>query len=167
MMKLLPLDEAMLEKLLRDLDTGVRELCSNGTEAKGFLVPVLQHTLDFHRRVNSSPPWQSYLGIESPTNQLVGVCAFKSNPNAAGEVEIAYCTVPGLEGRGHATDMAKGLVEIAFESPAIRRVIAHTLPETNASGRVLQKAGLTNVGKVIDPEDGKVWRWEINCRKGG
>jgi ribosomal-protein-alanine N-acetyltransferase len=166
MMKLLLLDETLLQRLLRDPDAGVRELCSNGAEAKDFLGPVLQHTLDFHRRVNSSPPWQSYLGIEPPTNRLVGVCAFKGNPNAAGEVEIAYCTMPESEGRGHATDMARRLVEIAFASPTIRRVIAHTLPETNASGRVLQKVGLTHVGEVIDPEDGKVWRWEIIRREG-
>jgi RimJ/RimL family protein N-acetyltransferase len=91
----------------------------------------------------------------------VGISAFKGNPNEAGEVEISYGTVPGFEGRGYATGIARRLVEIAFGSPAIRRVVAHTLPEKNASGRVLQKVGLVNVGEVMDPEDGKVWRWEI------
>ena len=99
--------------------------------------------------------------MESEGKRVVGVCGFKGNPNAACEVEIAYGTVPGFEGRGYATDMAKALVEIAFGSPAVRRVIAHTLPETNASCRVLQKVGMRNVGEVMDPEDGKVWRWEI------
>jgi RimJ/RimL family protein N-acetyltransferase len=42
----------------------------------------------------------------------------------------------------------------------VRRAIAHTLPEANASGRVLAKCGLRFVGEVIDPEDGSVWRWE-------
>jgi len=163
MMKLLLLDEALLERLLQNLDGGLREICSNVAEVRSFLLPALQQTLDFHRRIASAPPWQSYLAVEAQTNQLVGTCAFKGNPNEAGEVEIAYCTVPEFEGRGYATEMAGGLVEIALGSPAVRRVIAHTLSEINASGRVLQKAGLTKVGEVLDPEDGKVWRWELSC----
>jgi RimJ/RimL family protein N-acetyltransferase len=79
-------------------------------------------------------------------------------------VEIAYSTVPGFEGLGVATEMAAELARIALQSPAVRCVIAHTLPEENASGRVLQKVGMTKVGEVIDPEDGKVWRWEMKRR---
>jgi ribosomal-protein-alanine N-acetyltransferase len=162
MIRLLPVDISMLEGLVRDLDLGLRALISNGPEVKAFLQPALVQSLDFHRRVGSTGPWQSYFAIESPENRLVGVCAFKGNPNAAGEVEIAYGTVPEFEGRGCATRMAEELVQIAFRSPTVRRVIAHTLPEPNASGRVLQKAGLSKVGEVIDPEDGRVWQWEIH-----
>jgi ribosomal-protein-alanine N-acetyltransferase len=165
MLTLLPLDEAKLERLLRDPDAGLRAICSNGTDVKNFLGPVLQQTRDFYRSSGSTPPWQGYLGIESPTNQLVGIGGFKGNPNATGEVEIAYGTVPGLENRGHATGMARGLVAIAFGAPLVRRVIAHTLPEKNASGRILQKVGLVKVSEVLDPEDGNVWRWEISRRE--
>jgi len=157
----LPLDEAKLEGLLNDLEGGLRQLCSNGPEVRDFLLPVLQPSLDFHRRVESQPPWHGYLGVESEAKRLVGICGFKGNPGATGDVEIAYGTVPGFEGRGYATGMATALVAIAFGSPDVRRVIAHTLPESNASGRVLQKVGMANVGEVMDPEDGKVWRWEI------
>ena len=161
MIHLLPLDEPRLEQLLRDPDGVLRTLVSNGPEVKTFLQPVLQQSLDFHRRVGSRAPWHSYFGVESDGNRLVGVCSFKGNPNAAGEVEIAYGTVPELVGRGHATGMAMALVKIALQSPAIQRVIAHTFAETNASTRVLQKTGMNKVGEVIDPEDGKVWQWEI------
>jgi ribosomal-protein-alanine N-acetyltransferase len=41
-------------------------------------------------------------------------------------------------------------------------VRAHTLPNPNASTRVLTKCGFHRVGEVIDPEDGLVWRWERN-----
>jgi RimJ/RimL family protein N-acetyltransferase len=163
MIRLLPLDEAKLEELLLDLEGGLRQLCSNGPEVRDFLLPVFQQSLDFHRRVESQPPWHGYLGVELEEQRLVGICGFKGSPSATGDVEIAYGTVPGFEGRGYATGMATALVEIAFGSPSIRRVIAHTLPESNASGRVLQKVGMANLGEVMDPEDGKVWRWEI-CR---
>ena len=69
--------------------------------------------------------------------------------------------VPGFEGGGYATGMAGKLIELASSSPAVRRVVAHTLPETNASTRVLERVGMTFVGEVIDPEDGRVWRWQM------
>jgi len=34
--------------------------------------------------------------------------------------------------------MARHLVQIAWEAGSVRRVLAHTLPEINASGRVLE-----------------------------
>jgi RimJ/RimL family protein N-acetyltransferase len=160
MIRLSPLDEAKLEELLRDPDAALAGICSNGPEIKSFLLPLLQPSLDYQRRVNSRPPWHGYLAVELAGNRLVGICAFKGNPGESGEVEIAYGTAPAFEGRGVATRMAEALQRIAFQSPAVRRVIAHTLPEPNASTRVLQQAGLAFVGEVIDPEDGRVWRWE-------
>ena len=56
--------------------------------------------------------------------------------------------------------MAAELVAIARASQWIRQVIAHTLPEPNASTRVLVKNGFRNAGPVLDPDDGRVWRWE-------
>ena len=86
--------------------------------------------------------------------------AFKSPPTAEGVVEIAYFTYPGFEGRGYATAMATKLIALASRSPDVRKVIAHTLPEPGASTRVLQKVGMTCVGEVSDPDDGRVWRWQ-------
>jgi hypothetical protein len=37
----------------------------------------------------------------------------------------------------------------------------------SASGCVLQKASLINVGEVLDPEDEKVWPWEIHRHEDG
>ena len=36
----------------------------------------------------------------------------------------------------------------------------HTLPEPNASTRILEKTGFKRAGETIDPESGPVWRWE-------
>jgi len=104
--------------------------------------------------------WSGYFVVDENTREVVGSCAFKGPPTADGSVEIAYFTYPGFEGRGYATAMATKLIALASGSPAVRRVIAHTLPEPNASTRVLQKAGMTFAGEVIDPDDGRVWRWQ-------
>lgn len=40
-------------------------------------------------------------------------------------------------------------------------MVAHTLPKVKDSDRALGKPGMTKIGEIIDPEDGRVWRWEI------
>ena len=105
--------------------------------------------------------WGGYFVIDESTREVVGSCAYKQPPTADGIVEIAYFTFPGFEGRGYATAVATKLIRLAAASPSVRRVIAHTLPHPNASTRVLERVGMANVGEVIDPDDGRVWRWEI------
>jgi RimJ/RimL family protein N-acetyltransferase len=56
--------------------------------------------------------------------------------------------------------MAHALIEIALSQPEVPHIIAHTLPHSNASTKVLQNVGMKFVGDVIDPEDGPVWRWQ-------
>lgn len=108
-----------------------------------------------------SMPWGGYLALEGATRRVVGSCGFKGGPDASGGVELAYFTFPGEEGRGIASAMVDALVQAATPAAAgAVRFIAHTLPERNASGRVLEKAGFACTGPVVDPEDGSVWRWE-------
>lgn len=76
-------------------------------------------------------------------------------------VEIAYGTEPGMEGRGIATRMAQELIRIARASDPAVRIIAQSLPEANASTRVLTKCGFTQVRDAMDDEVGKVWEWEL------
>ncbi|HEY7447374.1 MAG TPA: GNAT family N-acetyltransferase [Vicinamibacterales bacterium] len=105
--------------------------------------------------------WGGYFVVDEHTHEVVGSCAFKSPPTEDGTVEIAYFTYPGFEGRGYATGMASKLIELASCSPDVRQVIAHTLPETNASTRILERVGMTFMGEVNDPADGRVWRWQV------
>ena len=91
---------------------------------------------------------------------VVGQAGFTKPPAADGVVEIAYGVVPDYQGKGFATEAAQALVAFAFSTGRVRVVRAHTLPESNASTRVLTKCGFQHTGEVIDPEDGLVWRWE-------
>ncbi len=89
----------------------------------------------------------------------------KGGPDATGAVEVAYFTFPVEEGRGIASAMAAELVQLAMSAQsAVVLLRAHTLPEGNASCRVLEKAGFAYVGPVIDPDDGPVWRWKRRVR---
>jgi RimJ/RimL family protein N-acetyltransferase len=121
-----------------------------------------RQTAELLQRLPREAPWIGYLAVRAESHQVVGICGFKDAPTHAGDVEIAYFTFPLFEGQGCASAMAAELVNTARSSPLVRQVIAHTLPERNASCRVLEKNGFHNIGEVIDPEDGLVWRWERN-----
>lgn len=107
-------------------------------------------------------PWTHFFAIvHTASGTVVGSCGFKGPPAGDASVEIAYGIEEAHRGLGYATEAAAALIGFAFETAPIRSVRAHTLPEANASGRVLGKCGFRRVGEVVDPEDGLVWRWEI------
>ena len=113
------------------------------------------------RTIQGSDPWRLGYGvIDKASRTVIGGASFKGPPDANGMVEIAYGIVPSFEGRGYATEAARALVEYAQRDDKVQQIIAHTLPEANASTRVLRKCGFAFAGEVMDPEDGLVWRWE-------
>lgn len=126
------------------------------------LAGVIRSTVDLYARAGFKEPWIGYLALEG--EQSVGTCAFRSPPKD-GIVEIAYCTFPGREGRGIATQMAKELISIAESASSSVQVSARTLPEENASVRILRRIGFSFVGLVQDPEDGAVWEWIYEKQK--
>jgi [ribosomal protein S5]-alanine N-acetyltransferase len=130
---------------------------------RGYLVSddVSPAWLERLRASRDADPWQHGFGVvERASGLVVGAAGFKGPPDDLGVVEIAYGVVPSREGRGYATEAAGALVQFASADARVRRIIAHTLPERNASTKVLTKCGFQHVGAVEDPEDGLVWRWE-------
>jgi len=99
--------------------------------------------------------------VERATDVVLGGCGYKGPPATDGTVEIAYHVAAPYRGRGFATEAAAALVGQAFGSGLVGKVRAHTLSASNASARVLTKCGFHTVGEITDPEDGVVWRWEI------
>lgn len=114
-------------------------------------------------RVRNTPdddPWSlSFQIFDQGSQGFVGGCAFKGPPDAEGMVEVAYGIDSAFRGRGFATEANAALVNFAFASGQVKVVRAHTKPENGASVAVLTKCGFRNLGEVIDPEDGLVWRW--------
>ena len=158
--QLVRLDPA-IEKKLEDpayMDALVRE---DWPEAANVVHRLVGRTLTVAAVSVDELHWDGYFVVDKDSREVVGSCAFKTPPTEDGTVEIAYFTYPEFEGQGYATGMARKLIELASGSAAIRRVIAHTLPEKSASTRVLEKVGMSRLGEVMDPEDGRVWRWQM------
>jgi len=122
---------------------------------------VLEATARLYEAVGFEPPWICYLAI---TNSLVvGTCGFKASPQGR-RAEIAYFTFPGYEGKGVATQMARQLIALAQASDADVTIAAQTLPNRNASHRVLEKLGFACLGPLEHPEDGTVLEWQKTDR---
>jgi RimJ/RimL family protein N-acetyltransferase len=68
--------------------------------------------------------------------------------------EIAYLVLPEHRGRGVATAIARGLVELARAEHGATRVYATVDPENAGSIRVLEKAGLERI-EVLRDERGE------------
>ena len=114
------------------------------------------------RALTSADPWSCFFSIvHRSTDVVIGQCAYKGPP-IDGIVEIAYGVDTDYQGRGYATEAARALVVRAFDSGQVHIVRAHTLAAENASTRVLTKCGFELIGEVVEPEDGLVWRWEID-----
>jgi [ribosomal protein S5]-alanine N-acetyltransferase len=142
-----------------EADAGVR--LADGLRAMFVSDDVSPLWIAHLREAPGPDPWTLGFAVVHRADDLViGSAAFKGAPDEDGVVEIAYGIAPSHRGQGYATEAARALVSFALERVDVRSIRAHTKPENDASGRVLAKCGFHQVGEVVDPEDGLVWRWE-------
>ena len=105
------------------------------------------------------PPWISYLACID--GEMVGGGAFVGRPTAEG-AEIAYFTRTCRQGEGLAGRTAAALVTIARGAAPGLPIWAKTLPQENASTKVLKRLGFAHTGTAHDHEIGPAWRWELS-----
>ena len=131
---------------------------NNGEAVADCVHGVVEGQLSLYARTEAAAPWIGYLARDERTGELLGSCSFIVG-DPTGSVEIAYFTFPPFEGAGVATAMAGQLLAIAADAgdPDLH---AFTLPQANASARVLEKLGFKHVGDAHDEDAGAVWRWE-------
>ena len=125
-----------------------------------FGEPAFKYTYDKILTGSGKIEWQAYLPVFKKTKTLLGSCGYKGDPRNE-MVEIGYEVAEVYRGWGLATEMAKALIKNAFKSDEVKYVQAHTLAVENESGSVLRKCGMEKMEELEDPEDGKIWRWEI------
>lgn len=139
-------DEALAQALGHDVVPG----WATFTEALG-------PTRDAVAANPSGSAWGTRLFVAGDPPELVGWGGFKGPPRD-GIVELGYEIAASRQGRGLATAATRAMLAEAFADEEVTRVTAHTLPEPNASNRVLEKAGFVYDGETR--EGGLVvWRF--------
>jgi ribosomal-protein-alanine N-acetyltransferase len=103
--------------------------------------------------------WGPRLFVTEDPPELVGWGGFKGTPRD-GAVEVGYEIAPVRQGRGLATAALRAMVAEAFADDRVERVIAHTLPEPNASNRVLEKVGFRFEREAVE-RGATVWRFSL------
>lgn len=159
--EIIPCSIAHLEKLIEGADAFLAAYEIQVVDGYLPFEGALEYSLNQMQQSRIWHPWLPYLFLFRPDQAVVGLGGFKSVPDPEGRVEIGYSIAPRYQGQGFATSAARQLIEMAFASASVSCVCAHTLAESNASTRVLEKCGMALVSELIDPEDGKIWRWEI------
>jgi ribosomal-protein-alanine N-acetyltransferase len=160
--------EIQTENLTLLLQTPQQVLASIDGMTPSDRAEVSPAWLEAIRASTFADPWlHGFALVHRATGAVVGSCGYKGPPDPEAVVEIAYGVDPSHQRRGYATEAARALVAFAFDSGRVRAVRAHTRPAENPSTRVLTKCGFERVGEVIDPEDGLVWRWELQQKRRG
>lgn len=161
-LRLICCDQPLLEAVLKG-DTAIAEILAVHIPEKWteFGEPIFHFALE---KVLANPAeviWWAYLPILKKENTLIGTCGYVGPPDESGMVEIGYEIAENYRRMGLATEAANLLVEHAFTHSAVKTVRAHTLQAENGSVGVLKKLGFQKTGESIDPDEGPVWRWEL------
>ena len=90
---------------------------------------------------------------------LVGNGGWKGAP-VDGAAELGYAVAPSRQGRGIATAVVRQLLERG-RAAGLHLAVAHTVAQDSASTTVLQRCGFAKVAELVDPDDGPIWRWEL------
>ena len=128
--------------------------------AEGWVVfePSLARMRDAVAADPAGTRWGTRLFVLGAPGVLVGWGGFKGPPRD-GVVELGYAVSPSWEGRGIATAAVGEMLREAYAAPEVGSVIAHTLPETGPSVRVLGKSGFVYESDVLTDGVGTTWRF--------
>ena len=80
--------------------------------------------------------------VEKSTQRLVGQCGLQPL-GQTGEIEIGWWLARDYWGRGLATEAARRVLQYAFETLHLKRIIAIAQPANQASIKVMQKLGMS------------------------
>lgn len=96
------------------------------------------------------------LAISEKTGALVGAVALAMAPTQQ-RAELGYWIAVSHWGRGYATEAAAAMVDYAFSTLGLRRVVAHCLTRNVGSARVMEKIGMQREGTLR----AHVVKWDV------
>jgi RimJ/RimL family protein N-acetyltransferase len=81
---------------------------------------------------------------------LIGDCAICVDAHQPRQAEIGFTLSPAHQGHGYATEAVRGLLEYAFFTLGLHRVIGNCDARNLASARVLERAGMRQEAHFIE-----------------
>jgi RimJ/RimL family protein N-acetyltransferase len=112
------------------------------------------------REQSLRPRLNYYLAVaDSKSGDLVGEAVLKVIPPGHGQGEIGFGVAPAFWQKGYATEVARALVKVGFDSLNLHRIAAQCAPQNKASIRIMQKLGMAREGLFREHyrAGGKYW----------
>lgn len=102
--------------------------------------------------------WGVWLVFLKEDEQFIGDIGFKGKPHN-GVVEIGYGIQKEAQNNGYATEAVEALINWAFQTKKVEKVIAECLRDNSPSIRVLEKLFMMKI-----EEDEQMIYWERNLQ---
>jgi RimJ/RimL family protein N-acetyltransferase len=81
------------------------------------------------------------------TQQVIGAAGLTHLADGP-EIEVGYRFLREHWGKGYATEAARAALEFGLNELGLERIVAVTLPTNRASQNVMEKCGMTFVGRM-------------------
>jgi RimJ/RimL family protein N-acetyltransferase len=94
--------------------------------------------------------WHRYVLLPQGGRRPTLIGAVGGFPKLEGDVEIGYSTLPGFQRKGYGTEAAQALVKWLLTQSGVRSVSAQTYPTLPESIKVMERCGMTYVGRGED-----------------
>ena len=86
--------------------------------------------------------------LKEDVNNIVGCISLMGTDSAAKKAELGYWLERKLWGQGIATEAAKAMIEFGFNKLGLNSIYARFFDINPASGRVMEKCGMTYAGML-------------------
>lgn len=134
-------DAAMLYDLCKDPEV-VKYTGENPWESEEQALTILKESiLENQYNKNGYGRWAVHL---KKNGIFIGWCGVRLKD---GETDLGFRFRKRFWGKGFATEAAKAAIDIGFRELELDRIFARAMEENVASIQVMQKAGMTYVGK--------------------
>jgi [ribosomal protein S5]-alanine N-acetyltransferase len=129
----------------------VEKLSPEDYEIHGFIKSYLADL----KADSSLLGWGVWFVMEKASEKIIGDIGFKGKPVNL-TVEVGYGIIPSAQGKGYATEAVEEIIDWAFSTNLVRKVVAECLEDNIASVKVLEKLDMTRTG-----QDGDMLKWEL------
>ena len=161
-LRMVALDPDLAELQLADRPAFFEAL---GVEAEPSWPPALTEEADMRdlrdalRAHPGETGWRTWVFISPVMHRLLGTGGFKGAPDDEGVVEVEYSMLTSYREQGLATEAVNTLLQWAYADDRVKRVVAHTRDDRDASHRVLEKAGFVQSGRTRGDDGHDVIAW--------
>ena len=121
---------------------------------------VAQHVLwDAQRHISEAKEYVRYMNrryrddlpsswgiIDKASGHLVGTIGYMMHSEENASVELGYSLARWVWGKGYATEALRAVIDYTFETMDVNRIEAQHEIDNPASGRVMEKCGMTKEG---------------------